>query len=78
MDEKRYKTDFLIAQPSLLSGTARIFDLFGTFDDYNSSSSPGEADARAMNNDWNVALQDYRDAVDEAKVRMTNGQTQTG
>ncbi len=75
MNGKRYTTDFLIAQPSFLSGAARIFDLFGTFDDYNESSSPGEADARAMNNDWNVILQDLRDAVDVAKARIENVET---
>lgn len=75
MNEKRYTTDFLVGQPSFLSGAARIYDLFGTFDGYNGSNSPGEADARAMNNDWNVTLQDLRDAVDVVRVRIENGKT---
>lgn len=73
MNAERYKTDFLIAQPSFVSGVARLFDFAGIFDDYNSSASPDEADARALNNDWNVALQDFRDSVDAAKVRIKDG-----
>ncbi len=76
MDEKHYTTDFLAAKPSLLSGVARLYDLFGTFDDYNESSSPGEADARAANSDWNMTLQDFRGAVDAAKARIENGETE--
>lgn len=45
-------TDFLFAQPSWLSGAARTLDLGGTFDRYNVSPSPEEADARAIANDW--------------------------
>lgn len=75
MNGDKYKTDLLVAQPSFMSGVARIFDFAGTFDDYNVSTSPAEADARAMNNDWNVSLQDFHAAVDAAKVRMENGET---
>ena len=69
---KQYTTDFLTAKPSLLSGVARLYDLFGTFDDYNESSSPSEADARAVNSDWNMTLQDFRGAVSAAKARIEN------
>ena len=75
MNGERYKTDFLVAQPSFTSGLARVFDFAGTFDAYNESLSPAEADARALNNDWNVSLQDFQDAVKAAKVRMENGET---
>ena len=49
--EKRYRTDFLFATPSFLSGAARVLDIGGTFDSYNSSESTEEADARAFNNE---------------------------
>ena len=73
MDGERYQTDFLVAQPSFVSGAARLYDLFGTFDAYNSSKSPAEADVRAANNDWNMALQDFKHVVDAAKVRIQDG-----
>ena len=73
--EDSYRTDFLVAQPSFASGVARLFDLFGTFDAYNGSRSPSEADARAANNDWNVALQDFRAVVDAARVKMRDDET---
>ena len=45
-------TDFLFANPSTLSGAGRVIDLMGTFDRYNRSASPQEADARALFSDW--------------------------
>jgi len=45
-------TDFLFATPSALSGAGRTLDLMGTFDRYNVSVSPEEADARAIFSDW--------------------------
>jgi len=45
-------TDFLFARPSALSGAGRVIDLMGTFDRYNVSASPEEADARAIFSDW--------------------------
>jgi hypothetical protein len=43
--------DYLFKIPSTLSGAARTLDLFGQFDRYNNSSTPREADARAMISD---------------------------
>ena len=34
---RKVKSDFLFAQPSFASGAARVFDLWGQFDDYNRS-----------------------------------------
>ena len=44
--------------PSFLSGAARTLDLFGQFDEYNQSSTPLEADARAMIEDMMVVASD--------------------
>lgn len=51
-------TDFLFTKPSFWTGFARIFDLFGTFDDFNTSSSDEEADVKAILNDWAMVGQD--------------------
>lgn len=45
-------TDFLFAKPSAVSGAGRVIDLLGTFDRYNLSPTPEEADARALFSDW--------------------------
>jgi hypothetical protein len=60
----KVKTDFLFAQPSLASGVARVFDLFGQFDEYNRSETPLEADAKAIAADWLVVGQDLSDAIE--------------
>jgi hypothetical protein len=62
---KKVQTDFLFAQPSFGSGAARSLDLWGTFDDYNRSDNPAEADAKAIAADWRVVGQDIYDAIEK-------------
>lgn len=45
-------SDFHFARPSALFGQARFFDFSGSFDEYDSSDTPDEADAKAMYADW--------------------------
>lgn len=66
----KVKSDFLFAQPSFASGAARVFDLFGQFDEYNKSETPGEADAKAIASDWIVIGQDLADAIEQNKSEM--------
>jgi len=58
------QTDYLFARPSFGSGAARVLDLYGTFDAYNSSATDAEADERAIANDWLVVGQDLFSAMD--------------
>jgi len=51
---------------------ARVFDLFGEFDDYNSSPSGAIADALAIRSDWVVVGQDLQQAI-EVEAAMING-----
>jgi hypothetical protein len=68
---KKVKTDFLFAQPSLSSGAARVFDLFGQFDGYNRSDSPAEADAKALASDWILVGQDICEAIEQYESERT-------
>jgi len=61
------RTDFLFAQPSFGSGAARVLDLYGTFDAYNTSTSEEEADERAIASDWLVVGKDLSDAMEQAE-----------
>lgn len=61
----KVKSDFLFAQPSFASGAARVFDLFGQFDEYNRSETPEEADAKAIASDWMVIGQDLANAIEQ-------------
>lgn len=61
------RTDFLFAQPSLLTGIARLFDLCGLLDDYNHSRTEQEADARGLYSDWRITGEDLLGAVQTAK-----------
>ena len=70
----KVESDFLFAQPSLASGAARVFDLFGQFDEYNRSETPLEADAKAIAADWLIVGQDLSDAIeyddDESELQV--------
>lgn len=68
---KKVKTDFLFAQPTLSSGVARVFDLWGQFDDYNRSNTPAEADAKAIASDWLVVGQDIYEAIEQYESERT-------
>lgn len=63
------KTLFLCADPSWLSGAARILDLGGTFDVYNSSATGEEADAKATYSDWAMVGEDLQHAIDEYELQ---------
>ena len=58
------KTDFLFAQPSFLSGVARVVDLGGTFDSYNRSANEASADLRAICSDWAAIGEDMKKAIE--------------
>lgn len=60
---RRVRSDFLVAQPSLLSGTARLFDFYGQFDEYNVSTTEAQADAMAALADWIATGNDLREAL---------------
>ena len=57
------RSDFLVAMPSWLSGTARVLDLAGQFDEYNDSHSIEAADAKAIFCDWRMIGETFRDAI---------------
>ena len=57
-------TDFLFVQPSFLSGTARVLDLGATFDSYNFSDTPEEADRLAIMSDFYTIGNDLRIAIE--------------
>jgi hypothetical protein len=61
----RVQSGFLIADPSFVSGAARLFDWWGLYDTYNQSRTGQEADAKALFSDWRIVGQDLVDAMVE-------------
>ncbi len=55
---------FLFAMPSALAGASRTLDLGATFDSYNASLPPEEADRIALYLDWAAVGVDLRYAMD--------------
>ena len=64
---RKLKSDFLVAQPSLQSGVARLFDFYGLYDGYNRSPNEAQADAMALLSDWMIVGEDIDSAMLEFK-----------
>lgn len=59
----KYST-YLFARPSVLEGVARLIDVGGTLNEYNTSSTPGQSDARALRSDWLAVGADLEQAIE--------------
>lgn len=57
---------FLFATPSYISGAAHLLDFWGTYDSYNRSRAPAEADAIALYTDWRSVGEDLLQALNQA------------
>ncbi|MBM3493746.1 MAG: hypothetical protein FJX72_05410 [Armatimonadetes bacterium] len=62
------EAELLFARPSFLAGTAALMDFAGALDVYNASSSPHEADARALASDWRAVGRDIACAIERYAV----------
>ncbi|HXE09291.1 MAG TPA: hypothetical protein VN612_15415 [Acidobacteriaceae bacterium] len=65
-----FKNFRLFAQPSYVSGAARLVDLGGVFDKYNKSNSEQEADSRALASDWAAIGNDLSLALDHTSKEL--------
>ena len=66
-------TGLLYSQPSLLHGFARVLDLGGTFDSYDVSETPGEADWLALVADWYAVSSDLLRALEAYRETRPDG-----
>lgn len=67
------RSDFLFSTPSFISGFARVLDLYGTYDVYDTSSTEREADFRALSSDWHVVGQDIFGAMTQYACALPAG-----
>ena len=61
---------FLFSRPSFIEGMARVMDLAGALDSYNTSLSPEQADTLALWADWGVVGDDLRAALESVNPRQ--------
>jgi hypothetical protein len=52
----------LMTMPSVWKDMSRIFDMWGTLDEYNYSGSEEKADLKALNRDYLIIMHDLKDA----------------
>ena len=60
---RRIHTDFLAPTVSFLTGMGSVLNVAGNYLELNYSDSPEEADATALEADWKMVGQDFRDAL---------------
>lgn len=61
------RTFYLFDEPSFFSGMSRVMDIGGTFNSYNNSKTPEEADIRALQLDWLCVGDDLVYAINKGK-----------
>ena len=64
MNSNENYTTILMTYPSFWKGFARVLNLSGRFDCYNTSSSEVEADNDAIERDWIVVGKELKEAFD--------------
>ena len=62
----------LYAKPSFIEGVARLMDLCGVLNVYNTSKTSQEADYRAMLADWESLGQDFHAVIEKIKKNDLN------
>jgi hypothetical protein len=67
-NKKRIFTDFLASKMSFLGGMGSVFNLGGSYYNFNSSKSSIEADSKAILKDWQMVSQDFLDAFEKTGV----------
>ena len=60
---RKYKTTFLFRRTSFLIGCGSVFNVSGNYFVFNYSKSGLQADAKAIENDWDVIGQDLKDTI---------------
>ncbi|MEX2377163.1 MAG: hypothetical protein WD848_03940 [Dehalococcoidia bacterium] len=67
-------TDFLFARPSFWRGVGRLFDLGGTWFEFNRSLTEQQADSVAMYQDWNAVGLDIQVSIDTVREDIDSKQ----
>jgi hypothetical protein len=63
-------TSFLFARPSFLEGVARLLDVGGTLNEYNTSPNGRLADYNALRMDWKAVGDALRQAMAQYEVEQ--------
>ena len=58
-----YTANRLFAEPSFWEGVARVLDLGATLQEYNTSETEQQADAKAIRDDWRAVGYDLRSSI---------------
>lgn len=66
----RHITSRLYSDNDFIIGIGSVLNISGSYFDYNYSSTPEEADRKAIQSDWLMVGQDLYDSMDNAATRL--------
>ncbi len=72
------RSSLVYARPSFLRGIARIFDVTGSLNEYNTSPTSEQADYRALESDWRVVGEDIQEAMNAVKEDLLEQKVHVG
>jgi len=67
MRRKKYKTSRLFPRPNFFTGLGSILNIAGTYYEFRHSS--GNPDSEAINSDWGVVGDDFRNSMKKVDTK---------
>lgn len=64
----KYRTNILFPRATIFDGIGSIFNIAGSYFDFNYSKSSEEADRIAIENDWGVVGNDIRNVLEKERI----------
>jgi len=66
--ERTIRTDRLFVTTGYVIGAGSVLNIAGNYFSFNTSDSPEEADAKALQSDWMIVGQDIQEAIDKSAI----------
>ncbi len=71
---KRYRTSYLFPKPTIIQGVGSIMNIAGNHYHFHYTSSPEEADFKAIENDWGMVGNDILKASQKVEDELLEPQ----
>lgn len=67
----KFKTDFLLPRNNFFVGVGSVFNIAGSYFEYNYSKNEEEADTKALFSDWSNVGNDLKESTEEFKSKYS-------
>lgn len=70
MKRKKFRTDFLFPESSVVIGMGSVLNISGRYYDFNYSATEEEADRKAIASDWGMVGQDIEAKIEQMDAKL--------